>query len=310
MSAILNTVFPIFGLILLGFLCRRTGRLGAAAASEINRFVVWLALPALLFQVTAASHWSDIWQPGFLIAFTGGALLVFVLTLLLRLRTSHLADASIDGLSASYPNAGFIGIPLCVLVLGRDALQPAMIATLLTACVMFAGTIVLIEVALQGEGNLGQAMRKVGRALATNPLVIAPVVGGLWAATGITLPTAPQRLIGLLADAASPCALISLGAFLAQKQAGTGKGASWIVFAKLVVQPLATAALAFSVFHLPTLWAASAVLLSALPTGTGPFMLAELYRREAAVVSRVVLVSTLISIATVSLCVHLFSPAA
>ena len=63
--------------------------------------------------------------------------------------------------------------------------------------------------------------------------------------------------------------------------------------------------LAFYVFHLPPLWAKTALLLSALPTGTGPFMLAEYYRREASVVSRVILLSTLGSLITLSLCIYL-----
>jgi predicted permease len=49
MSSVVGVVLPIFGLILAGYLCRRTGRLGETAASELNRFVVWLCLPALLF---------------------------------------------------------------------------------------------------------------------------------------------------------------------------------------------------------------------------------------------------------------------
>ena len=48
MSSIINVVLPVFGLILAGYVCRRTGRLGETASAELNRFVVWLALPALL----------------------------------------------------------------------------------------------------------------------------------------------------------------------------------------------------------------------------------------------------------------------
>lgn len=49
MSTVLNVLLPIFGLILIGYICRRTNRLGPTAASEMNRFVVWLGLPALLW---------------------------------------------------------------------------------------------------------------------------------------------------------------------------------------------------------------------------------------------------------------------
>ena len=59
MSSVLNVLLPIFALILVGYLCRRTNRLGPTAASEINRMVVWLCLPALLFTATArATSWK------------------------------------------------------------------------------------------------------------------------------------------------------------------------------------------------------------------------------------------------------------
>jgi predicted permease len=61
-----------------------------------------------------------------------------------------------------------------------------------------------------------------------------------------------------------------------------------------------TWALAALVFRLPPVLLHAAVLLAALPTGTGPFMLAELYRREAAVTSSVILVSTVLSVGTLT----------
>ena len=74
-----------------------------------------------------------------------------------------------------------------------------------------------------------------------------------------------------------------------------------VVAAKLLLQPALTALLAGPVFRLEPLWAQSAVLIAALPVGTGPFMLARLYDREADVASRATLVSTLLSLLTVSL---------
>jgi predicted permease len=72
------------------------------------------------------------------------------------------------------------------------------------------------------------------------------------------------------------------------------------VTAKLILQPMLTWTLAVFVFHLPPALTQSATLLAALPTGTGPFMLAEFYNREAAVTSRVILISTVLSVLTVS----------
>ncbi|PVZ19653.1 MULTISPECIES: AEC family transporter [unclassified Pseudomonas] len=305
MHTVITVILPIFALILLGYLCRRSNRLGPSAASEVNRMVVWLCLPALLFKVTATSTWAQIWQPGFVIAFSAGCLLTFAFTLLWRLRMGHpLVDASIDGLSAAYANTGYIGIPLCLLVLGEPGLEPALISTLIVVCVLFAVAVVCIEVGLQQERHLGRAVATVLKALAKNPLVAAPVLGAAWACTGLGLATPVMHLLDLLAAATTPCALISLGLFLAEKQPGRQAGAWPLVVIKLAVQPALTAFLAIRVFHLPPVWAHAALLLSALPTGTGPFMLAEYYQREAGVVSRTILISTVLSLLSLSVCLY------
>ncbi|NVZ99397.1 AEC family transporter [Pseudomonas gingeri] len=306
MSSVLSVLLPIFALILVGFICRRSNRLGPNAASEINRMVVWLCLPALLFKATATATWEQIWHPGFVLAFTLSTLAMFVLTLLLRWRKAgHFADASIDALSASYANTGYIGIPLCVMVLGQNGLEPALIASLLVVCVLFGLALVCIEVGLQTERQVHRIIFKVLLALAKNPLVVSPLLGALWAWGGAPLPAPVEKFLDLLGAATIPCALISLGLFLAHKQQGPRQGVTLLVLIKLIGHPLLTWFLAFKVFHLPPLWANSALLLSALPTGTGPFMLAEYYKREASVVSSTILISTLGSLVTLSICLYL-----
>ncbi|ARU89675.1 AEC family transporter [Pseudomonas sp. M30-35] len=303
MASVLSVILPIFALILAGFACRKLKLLGPDAASEINRMVVWLCLPAMLFEATATALWSHIWQPEFILAYTIGTLVVFIATVFWRMRKSgDLADASIQGLSASYANTGYMGIPLCILVFGDDGLEPALIASLIVICVLFALSVVCIEVALQGEKHMLRAVRKVALALARNPLVISPVLGGLWAYSGAPLPAPVHSFLTLLSNATAPCALISLGLFLAHKQSGQSQGSIPLVLLKLFLHPLLVWILAFWVFQLPPLWAMSAVLLAALPTGTGPFMLADFYRRDAAVVSSSILLSTVGSLITLSLC--------
>lgn len=306
MHTIFVVVLPIFALILLGYLCRKTGRLGGHAASEINRMVVWLCLPALLFKVTATTPWSELWQPGFILSFGTGTLLVYACTLLWRLYSgASLASASVDGLSAGYANTGYIGIPLCLLVFGQAGLQPALISSLIVVCVLFAIAVMLIEIGQQQEKNLLRATGVVIAALAKNPLVISPAAGALWAGTGLGLNQAAVHFLDMLAAATTPCALISLGLFLAQKQVPSSHNSPWpLVLLKLIGQPLITAFLAFKVFALAPLWAYSAVLLSALPTGTGPFMLAEYYGREAGVISKTILLSTLGSLLTLPLLLY------
>lgn len=305
MLSALSVVIPVFALIFAGWLCRRLGFLGATASSEMNRFVVYLALPALLFDIIAHAQWRDIWHPGFIAAFGGATLLVFALTLAVRLRRPrHLADAALDGLNASYANTGFLGFPLAATVLGKEALAPTLVATIITVCILFAVAIVLIEIGLQTETRRRHLVAKVFKALGKNPLVTAPLAGAAVPLLGLSIPASCETFLKLLGGAAAPCALVALGLFLAAQRQTTQQKQSGAVAVllgfKLIAHPLLTWILAALVFKLPPLLTHSAVLLAALPTGTGPFMLAEFYRREAALTSRVVLLSTIISVITVS----------
>jgi len=308
MSAIVDSFFPLLALIFLGWFLRRRALMGPGAARELTAFVVWLALPALLFEAISGASLRQLWQPQFVVSYAGAMVLTFLATFWWLPRTRPFADRCLDSFGATYANSGFIGIPLSVLLLGRAALIPATIATLLTAVLLFAVGIVLLEL---GGGAAGASplasLAKAGRAVARNPLVGATVLGGLWSATGWTMPDAPHRLLALLSGAAGPCALVSIGALLAQPAPAGAQAAPLapVVAAKLLVLPAVCALLAIAVFHLPPVWATTAVLLNALPTGTGPFMLAEFYQRDVARASRIMFVTTMLSLVSVPVCIAL-----
>lgn len=302
-------ILPIFTLIFAGYICRKLGVLGPKSSPELNRFVVFLALPALLFDIMAHTTWQEIYQPAFVSVFGLGCLIVFGLTIALRLRgTRHLADASIDGLNAAYANTGFIGFPLGLLVFGHASLSAVTIAAILTVCVLFALAIILVESSLQAERRPAHLLWKVGRSLLRNPLLVAPVLGTVFAASGAQMPTSIETFFKLLGGAASPCALVALGLFIAEKRetAEAQNTSSWLLVGlKLIVHPAITWVLAFKIFSLPPALGHLAVVLAALPTGTGPFMLAEFYQREAVATSRTILVSTIGSIFTLTLYLYL-----
>ncbi|KMO42466.1 transporter [Methylobacterium variabile] len=306
MQAVLNAVLPIFALILAGFLSGRTALFGPAAADSLNRFAIYLALPALMFGAMAKITPDQVAQVGFAAAFAGGIAAAFAAAFVLGLgRGLRGAQACIEGLDAGYSNVGFMGIPLCLLVFGPASLPAAIIATLFTACVLFLFAIVLIELDLQkGAGRAGTA-RKVVLALVRNPLLIAPLAGLAVGLAGIPVPGPVERFAALLGGAASPCALVCIGLFLAQERVVLAdvRPMAVLVGLKLVLQPAMTAFLVYQVFAVPDLWARAAVLLSALPIGSGPFTLAKLYGLEAGVTSGAILISHLVSVVTVSLLV-------
>lgn len=303
MLAIFNVVFPIFALIYLGYVCRTRAILSVNAASELNRFVIYLGLPALLFDSIARLTPADFSNLRFIVVFAAGILPVFFLTALIRYRQGAVAgDIIIDSLGASYANTGFVGIPVCLLAFGHNGMPPAVIATILTACLLFAVAIVLLEICLHADRHIGRSLSNTGKSLLRNPVLIAPICGGLVAANGWAPPDGVQQLFRLLGAAASPCALVSLGLFLAQPVRDRHAGpVHLLVGFKLLLHPFITAVLAYWILPLPKLWADTALLLSAMPIGTGPFMLAELYQREAASMSRAILVSTVMSLGTITL---------
>lgn len=305
MNAVITAALPVFALILTGWLAARSKVLGPGATDALNRYVVYLSLPALLFRAMTQVDLAHMAHWGFVGAFAGGIAVTFLVSFLPgRGARRPLTDRSIEGLAASYANAGYMGIPLCVALFGAESLAPAAFTTLLTASVLFGFAIALIEFDRQQAPNVGVTLLKVGRALMRNPLLAAPVLGLAWAATGLTLPEGIDRYVALLGASASPCALVTIGLFLAQTETATaGPGVLRLVLGKLLLQPIVTAVLAFYVFSMPPLWAWTAVLMSALPIGTGPFMLAKMYGRDARVTSRAILVSTVASVLTVSLLV-------
>ena len=298
-------VLPVFALIFAGWLARRSGLLGAQATTELNRFVVYLALPALLVDIITHAHWSEIWQPGFVAAFGLSAALTFGAVLAVRLRRRRpLADAAIDGLNAAYANTGYVGFPLALMALGPAALAPTLVATIITVCILFAIAIVLIEIALQAEARGARLVLKVLASLARNPLLVAPLLGALVPLAGLTLPAPAESFFKLLGGAASPCALVALGLFMGETRDAAERdlpAAALLVGCKLLLQPLLAWFFATRLFGLPPLLAHSAVLIAALPTGTGPFMLAELYRRDSNITATVILASTVLSVVTISL---------
>lgn len=134
----------------------------------------------------ATRRW-DIWQPSFILSFGLATLGLFAIVLIWNvLRHGKLADASVRGPSASYANTGYMGIPLCLF--GDAGMEPALIASLIIICVLFAFAVICIEIGLQNEPSIWRAAagglpcisekpgrnrtsagRAVGVDLATNP---------------------------------------------------------------------------------------------------------------------------------------------
>ena len=133
MLTTLIVVLPVFALIFSGWGAFKLKILGPHAIAELNRFVVYLALPTLLFDIMANTHGSELWQPGFIAVFLLSSAIAFALPFLVRLRGRlPLADTALDGLNAAYPNTGYMGIPLSMIAFGSGVLAATTITIIIT----------------------------------------------------------------------------------------------------------------------------------------------------------------------------------
>jgi predicted permease len=311
MHAVLNSALPIFALILTGFICGYFGAFDRIATDNLNRFAVYLALPSLMFVAMSKITPDQVRQLGFIGAFVGGIAVSFATAFVIsRLRGRRVANASIEGLDAGYSNVGFMGIPMCLLVFGPESAPASIIATLFTACVLFLFAVIVVEIDLQKGDRFWPTVGKTVGSLLSSPLLIAPVAGLAVGLSGLKLPAPLESFTTLLGGAASPAALVCIGLFLAQERVVShdAKSIGILVALKLILQPAVTAFLAFKVFSMPPLWSHSAVILSALPIGSGPFTIAKLYGLEAGVTSGSILASHIFAVLTVSLLVAWLAP--
>lgn len=304
MDAVINAALPLFALILAGYLAGAYALFDAGATDTLNRFAFYFALPALIFAAMSKVTPGQLGEVGFAAAVGGGIAITYALGFAIaRLRGLPLADGSLYALDGCYGNTGFMGVPLCLLVFGPESLPAAVISMLFTACVLFLFGIMMIEAGLQKHAGAQGVGVRVARALLRNPLFVAPIAGLMIGLTGLALPVPVERFASLLGAAASPCALFCIGLFLAQIRMGRAHvpAIGTLVALKLFVLPAVTAFLALGVFQMPKLWSSAAILLSALPIGSGPFTIAKTYGLDAGATAGAILASHALCVATVSL---------
>jgi len=314
MQAVFDVVLPVFGIIFAGWACGWARVLGQDSSEALNRYVYWVALPALLFVGMARVPIGAIFNLPFLAAYLLGVAGIAALAVVVaRLAfPGGVAQLTLGAMSATFANTGYMGIPLFLTAFGPEGTLPAVIATVINAAVMVGGAIAVIEAGTHAHG-FALGLRRASVALATNPLVVGPAAGIAASALALPLPKALQVFCDLLGASAGPCALFAVGLFLASQSAGALVGgkraieAGWLTLLKLVGQPALTFLLA-RLFGLDARWSFAAALLSGLPTGALSFVLAQKYGIYVVRASAVILASTVLSAITLSLMMALMAP--
>ncbi|MBL8662715.1 MAG: AEC family transporter [Candidatus Odyssella sp.] len=302
MESVVNVVLPVFGIVLCGYAAGRLKLLGPGSSEALNGFVYWVSLPALFMQGLAKAPLGLIFDGPLIAAFLLAIAAIFVLSLVVArlLFPGSLGAHALHALAASFPNSGYMGIPLFLLAFGEAGSLPVIVANVAQSITVFFLVLFLIELE-GGTGPLGTRLLKIAGNLLLNPFLIGAALGLGLNASGIGLAGPFETLVKTLGAAASPCALFALGLFMVGKPITRGlPEVSWLAVAKLVLHPLAAWLIAAHVFALPGETVRALVLIAALPTGALVFVVAQRYNVFVQRGSAAVLVSTVLSLVTIS----------
>jgi predicted permease len=312
--AILLVTFPFFALVLCGYIAARRRMLPFEAISGLNTFVLYFALPCMLYRFGATTPIAQLLDPAAVLVYLPCALIMVAGTVKFSMNARiRWNDAAFGALVAAFPNTGFMGVPLLVALLGAQAAGPAILTILVDLVITSSLCIALSRLDSADEHGAAEAAKKALKGVAINPMPWAIVLGGVSSALQWT-PVAPvMNTIGLLADAASPVALFTIGAVLARSQFlaaaaehGPMPAADFVpvALAKLIVHPLLVwgagtlarmAGLPLDAFTLTVM-----VLVAALPSASNVSLLAERFGADTGRIARIILLTTAAAFLTFS----------
>jgi len=320
--------FPFFALIAAGYGAARARILPLDAIPGLNTFVLYFALPCMLLRFGAGTPIGQLLD-GSVALVWGISALAVVAGVVTFTRNARIGwnDAAFGALVAAFPNTGFMGVPLLVAILGARAAGPMIITIAFDLVVTSSLCIALSR--LDGAGGAGrhgatQAARKALRGIVVNPMPWSILLGVLLSAARWPLPGPIERTIAMLADAASPVALFTIGAVLARsallaREHGASAAvaeamgttarspatkAPWsdvlpVVAVKLLAHPLLVWGLGLGAIALGLPLSHEAlvviVLVAALPSASNVSMLAERFGADNGRIARIILWTTAIA---------------
>jgi malonate transporter len=303
MADILNLALPYFGLIFIGFACGKTRGLPESGLAWMNFFLLYVSLPALLFRIMSETPFSELNNPPFLIATTLATVSAFVLAMVAGriIGDLSLRKATMAGLAGAYGNIGYMGPGLALAVLGSKAAAPTALIFCCDSIFLFTIVPLLMALTDREHPSFLHAVGIAARQIVLNPLIMSAVLGALVAALHIPLPTALDRTLLFLQNAAAPTALFVLGVTVALRPFDR---VPWevpgVIAIKLLIHPLIVFGLMllFGPFAQP--WAATAVLMAALPPALNVFVIARQNNTWIEPASVAVLIGTFASVVTLT----------
>lgn len=314
MLAVLQVTFPFFALVLCGYVAARQRLLPLDAIPGLNTFVLYFALPCMLYRFGAGTPIAQLLDGVAASVYLACALLV-VAGVVWASRNPRIGwnDAAFGALVAAFPNTGFMGVPLLVALLGAQAAGPAILTILIDMVITSSLCIALSRMDVAGVHGAEVAAKNALKGVALNPMPWSIALGAAASALQVEPIRPVAQTIGMLADSASPVALFTIGAVLARSQYMSAMAQHephpWrdfvpVALVKLLLHPLlvwglGTAAIAAGVPLRP--WSLTVmVLVAALPSASNVALLAERFRADTGRIAKIILVTTATAFLTFS----------
>ena len=241
MLSILSITGPIYLAVLLGYACTRLGLFARADMRLFGKFVINLALPALLFNALSSRSVGEILNPGYMAAYALAGLLMIGVGLVVArvLARQPLHYASMFAMGMSCPNSGFVGYPVVLLTLGGSVAGVGLALNMMVENLLLIPLLLALADLEGSRGGAGQVVLRTLKGLVRNPMIIAIVAGLLASLLGWTPPLPLSRTVNLFAQASGALSLFVIGGSLAgQSLRGMGPAVLQITLGKLVLHPL------------------------------------------------------------------------
>jgi len=288
MLDILAITGPIYTIIVLGFVTTRLGVFAKADMRVFGKFVINLALPALLFSALAQRRVGEILNGSYLLAYLAGSLALLGLGLVWCRRVAGLSPtiSTLYVMGMTVSNSGFVGYPILLLTLAPVAGVALALNMIVENMVVIPLLLAMVE---HARGDSGQWYRAAGRSLArlaANPMIIALAAGFTVSVLGGQLPEAAARTVGILAMSSGALSLFVIGGTLVGLPLqGMSRQVTPIAVGKLIFHPLAVllAIAALPLLGMPSIdppLRMAAVLLAAMPMMSIYPILAQVYGHE------------------------------
>jgi predicted permease len=213
MLDILAITGPIYFCIALGYAVTRWGLFAKAEMRVLGKFVINLALPALLVNAISQRPLREVMHTDYLLAYALGSLTVMLAGYAWAryVQRSALSYHAYFAMGMSCSNSGYVGYPVALLALGPVAGVGLALNMVVENLFMLPLLMVLADAGDKSEGHALKVLGQTLLRLLTNPMILAILLGFAYSLSGLQLPGPVARTINVFAQATSALALSVIG---------------------------------------------------------------------------------------------------